>query len=168
MVLEEEFTQEDIQSSKEIGEELKLRHKMVEEKTFNIPIRKEFQKAPKYKRAKKAISAVKLFLNKHMKSDNVKVHNSINLKIWERGIKNPPHHVKVIVSKDDKGVVNAHLFGTNVESKKEKSETNGKTNEVKKAVVDAVKPEVKKEETTSNADVSKAKEPTKKAEVKKD
>ena len=43
------------------------------ERTYNVPLRKEFLKVPKYKRAKKAVKALKQFLAKHMKSDNVKI-----------------------------------------------------------------------------------------------
>ena len=68
---------------------------MAEQKEYNIPLRKEFQKVPKYKRAKKAITAIKQFLTRHLKKEDVKIGPELNEEIWERGIKNPPHHVKV-------------------------------------------------------------------------
>ena len=100
---------------------------MVVERTYNIPLRREFLKAPKYRRAKKAISAVRSFLVKHMKSDDVLLGPKLNMTIWANGIRNPPHHVKVTVIKDDKGAVRAELFGFDFK-KKEKQEK-----EVKKA-----------------------------------
>ncbi|MBI2141858.1 50S ribosomal protein L31e [Candidatus Woesearchaeota archaeon] len=75
------------------------------ERTYNIPLRKEFMKAPKYKRTNKAVIAVREFLARHMKSDTIILGSYLNSKLWERGIKKPPHHVKVNVVKDDKGVV---------------------------------------------------------------
>ena len=106
---------------------------MAAEKTFNVPLRKEFQKAPKYKRAKKAVRAIREYLKKHMKSDDVKIGSSINLKVWERGIKNPPHHIKITAEKDDKNTVSAELFGTKKEEDKSKAaDTSAKPAEPKK------------------------------------
>lgn len=81
------------------------------ERVYNIPLRKEWLKVPKYKRAKKAVAAVREFLQKHMKSENVKLGPELNKLVWIHGIKNPPHHVKVTVVKNDDGRVDAELFG---------------------------------------------------------
>jgi len=81
------------------------------ERTYNVPLRKEYQKVPRWKRTKKAVTALRQFLQKHMKSDNVKLGKELNEKLWKHGIKNPPHHVKVTVTKDEKGEVKAELFG---------------------------------------------------------
>ena len=91
---------------------------MATERTYVIPLRREFQKSPKYKRAKKATIAVKEFLSKHMKADKIKIGNKLNLKIWENGIKNPPHKLKVSVIKEDDGTVKAELFGHKYEEVK--------------------------------------------------
>lgn len=101
--------------------------KVAVERVYNIPLRKEFQKAPKYKRAKKAATALREFLAKHMKSENVKIGKYLNLELWKHGIRNPPHHVKANVIKYDDGKVVAELVGAPVEEKKKKRE------EVKKA-----------------------------------
>ena len=108
------------------------------ERTYNVPLRKEFQKVPRWKKSKKAVTALRQFLSKHMKSDNVKLSKEINEKVWEHGIKNPPHHVKVSVTKDSEGVVRAELFGMKKEKKK-----------VEK------KPEVKKEEKVEKVEEKK-------------
>ena len=90
------------------------------ERTYIIPLRKQINKSPSYKRAKKAVNTVKEFLVKHMKSEDVKIGQKINRLLWERGIKNPPSKIKVSVTKDDAGVVKAELFGhTYVEKKRE-------------------------------------------------
>lgn len=99
---------------------------MALERTYTIPLRREFQKAPKYKRAKKAVTAVREFMQKHMKSKNILIGPKLNLKIWERGIKNPPHHIKVVAIKDEKDdIVRVELFGFKFD-KKEKKEAKKK------------------------------------------
>tara|TARA_Y100000310_G_C20267229_1_gene616339 strand:+ start:243 stop:551 length:309 start_codon:yes stop_codon:yes gene_type:complete len=89
------------------------------ERTYNVPLRKEYRKVPRWKKTKKAVTALRQFLAKHMKSDDIKLSNALNEKVWQHGIKNPPHHVKVTVTKDEKGVVKADLFG--VKEKVEKA-----------------------------------------------
>ncbi len=91
---------------------------MALERTYTIPLRKEWLKAPKYKRAKKTIAALKAFLKRHMKSDNVKLGTHLNLEIWKHGMKNPPGKVRVNVVKDDKNVVTAELYGVAAEEEK--------------------------------------------------
>jgi|SRR3989344_4577420 len=83
------------------------------ERTYTIPIRREWLKAPKYKRAKRAVSAMRTFLVRHMKSEDIRLGTSINLELWKHGMKCPPGKIKVNVTKDDKGVVRAELFGSN-------------------------------------------------------
>lgn len=65
------------------------------ERTYTIPLRRDFIKVPKHRRAKRAISEIKAFIVKHMKTDDVRIGQKLNLSIWENGIKNPPGKVKV-------------------------------------------------------------------------
>ena len=81
------------------------------ERTYNVPLRKEFRKVPRWRKSKKAVTALREFLIKHMKSENVKLGKELNEEIWKHGIKNPPHHVKVTVTKNNDGEVKAELFG---------------------------------------------------------
>ena len=115
------------------------------ERTYNVPLRKEFLKVPKYKRAKKAVKALKEFLVKHMKSDNIKIGKYLNDEIWKHGIKNPPHHVKLNAVKDKEGLVTAELVGAPI-VEKEEEETKGEKKEEK---VSQKKEEPKKEEQVS-------------------
>ena len=117
------------------------------ERVYNIPLRKEFQKAPKHKRAKKAVTAVRNFLEKHMKSNNVKIGKYLNLDIWKHGIKNPPHHIKVNAKKDSDGKVSAEIIGAPVEKKKAEKKGEKKPAEEKK---DVPKEEVKTEEMSES------------------
>ena len=117
------------------------------DRIYTIPLRREFLKVPKYKRAKKAVTAIKQFLKKHIKSEDIRIGKYLNLEVWKHGIKNPPHHVKVEVTSDDEGVITAELFG-------------------------APKPEIKEEPKKSKKEelkdkLDKAKEPKQKPELDK-
>ena len=147
---------------------------MAEEKTlkrtYNVPLRKEFLKVPKYKRAKKAVKALKQFLIKHMKSDNVKIGKYLNDEIWKHGIKNPPHHVKLNAIKDKEGLVTAELVGAPV-VEKEEEETKGEKKEEKVSpkteepkVEKKSKTEEKPKETTAEKYPKKEKQKTNKKE----
>ena len=94
------------------------------ERIYNVPLRKGFKKAVRYKKAKKAVKTLKEFLAKHMKVDikNVKIGPIVNEKIWERGIRKPPHHVKVTAVKED-DVVKVELFGFKYEEPIKPGET---------------------------------------------
>jgi large subunit ribosomal protein L31e len=66
-------------------------------------------KAPRHERAKRATKALKQFLSRHMKSEDISLDGAVNEKIWERGMKNPPHHIEVSATKDDDGKVTVIL-----------------------------------------------------------
>lgn len=112
---------------------------MVEERIYTIPLRREFSKAPNYRRTKRALKAVKEFLVRHMKSENVKIGKYLNLELWKNGRKNPPPRVKVKVIKEtvkikdkDVIVVRAELINAPIEIKKEvKEDKKSKKVEVK-------------------------------------
>lgn len=78
---------------------------VVLERIYNVPLRSGWLRAPKYKRAKKAVNTLREFIIKHMKSEDVKIGKYANLKIWKNGIKNPPHHIKVSAKKTKDGQV---------------------------------------------------------------
>ena len=90
------------------------------ERTYNVPLRKEYRKVPRWRRTKKAVSALRQFLSKHMKSEDIKLGLDVNEQLWKHGIRNPPHHIKVNATKDEKGVVNVELFGEKKVSRKKK------------------------------------------------
>ncbi len=142
------------------------------ERTYIIPLQKEWCKVPQYKRAKKAVVAVRQFLERHMKTDDVRVGNFLNKHLWARGIKNPPRKVKVNASRDDEGVVKVELFGKeyiDVKAEMEKIKEQAKKDEAKKEEKPAEKKESKKEEPAKTEEKKEAaKEEPKKAEAKKD
>ena len=78
------------------------------ERTYVIPLRK-VKNVKRTIRAPRAIREVKNFLIKHMKAEEVKIDESINHAIWERGIQKIPSKITVKAVKDDDGVVKATL-----------------------------------------------------------
>lgn len=83
------------------------------ERTYNVPLRKDFSKAPRHKRAHRAMTSLRGFLMQHMKCSNeqIRIGKVLNDTVWARGIKNPPHHVKITAIKQDDGIVKVELFG---------------------------------------------------------
>lgn len=131
---------------------------MATERTYVIPLRREFLKAPLYRRTKKATTALKEFLTKHMKSQDVRLGRDLNEFIWKHGIQNPPSRVKVTVTKDDKGVVKAELFGSKYqEMTKEDRENLQKETEKKETKKQEKKTEAKEVEKPKKEIKSKAK-----------
>lgn len=96
------------------------------ERQYVIPLRREFLKVPKYQRAKKAVTAVKQFISKHMKSDDIKIGKHLNMEIWKDGIRNPPGKVQVDTKKYADGKVEVEIVGAPVEKPKEEEKKAGK------------------------------------------
>ncbi len=74
------------------------------ERTYNIPLRKEFSKVPRYKKSSKSIRAIKEFISKHMKADEVVIGKYLNQEVWKNGPKNPPSKVSVKAVKEENKV----------------------------------------------------------------
>lgn len=107
----------------------------MEERTYTIPLRREFQKTTRFKKAKKAVTAVKEFTLKHAKAKEVKVGRYLNEAIWANGIKYPPARVKVRITKEN-DIATVELIDAPIVEKK--------TTE-KKKIKEEVKAEVEKE-----------------------
>jgi len=93
--------------------------KIILERVYVIPLRRETLKVPNFRKANKAVKSVREFISKHMKSENVVIGKYLNLKIWKHGAKNPPGKVKVNAAKDDKGKVFVEIVGAPKEAKVE-------------------------------------------------
>jgi large subunit ribosomal protein L31e len=70
------------------------------ERIYTIPLREAFT-APRTRRASKAIKVVRGFLERHMKTTDVKLDESINEVLWNCGREKPPRRIKVKVVKED-------------------------------------------------------------------
>ena len=135
--------------------------KTVLERVYIVPLRKEFQKAPRWRRTKKAVKALREFIIKHMKSEDVKIGKYLNLGLWKHGIKNPPHHLKVNAVKDDKNTVFVELAELPkeaiLEKKKEaeKAKEKEKKEKEKKPEEKEKKPEAKEGKTEETKKIEK-------------
>jgi len=154
-------------------------------RSYNVPLRREWLKVPRHKRAKKAMKALKQFLVRHMKGEQemIRIGPYLNEYVWKDGMKNPPHHVKINTEKDEEGLVMAELEGKPMfelkkkEEKKEKSAIEQKIESVigkKDSSKPSAKKEAKKKAAEKKAGVSKPdveempnaeKEPTTKTET---
>ena len=117
-----------------------------QERTYTIPLRKAFLKAPIYKRAKRSINEIRYFLSRHLKSDNIKIGKHLNDKIWERGSKKPPSKIKVKTLKDKDNIVLVELpeFDFEVAKQEDKKEKKAKEEKAKETTKES-KEEAKQE-----------------------
>jgi len=70
------------------------------EREYVIALREKCRPVARYKKTNKAVKSVKEFLARHMKIrdrdlNKIKLDIHLNEFLWARGIKNPPHKVKV-------------------------------------------------------------------------
>jgi large subunit ribosomal protein L31e len=120
------------------------------ENTYNIPLRKRVRIVPRYKKTNKAVKTVKEFVAKHMRVTNrdlnlIKIDRYLNDFLWQRGIKNPPHHVSVKAIKEGDFVrVELLKMPLNLENKKKRLDKRLALAQTKK------KPAIKKEESKEN------------------
>ena len=139
------------------------------EAEYIIPLRKEVMKVAKYDRTKKAVIAIRQYLQKQTKSKNVLLGKQINKKLQSGGRKNVVSkiHVKVIKDEDN---YRAELIGHPIELSKDKEDKNKKAEkpkvEAKKEVTE--KPVAKEEAKAETKTVKKVvKKVDKKVEEKK-
>lgn len=155
--------------------------KIVLERTYTVPLRKEWLKAPRWKRTKKAVKALKEFIAKHMKVperdvNKVKIDSWVNKALWLRGIKKPPHKITVKAIKDSEGNVKVEFVGLppkfkvqeeflkkKIEKTRKREEEKAKEREKKKAEEEAKK---KAEEAKKKEEVEEAKTEEEKLEEK--
>src|SRR4030043_2467984 len=83
------------------------------ERIYMVPL-KEAWNAQRYRRSEKAVMVLKAFAVRHMKAKEVSVDTSVNEVIWARGIKSPPHKIRVKMTKDDEGKATITLAETDL------------------------------------------------------
>lgn len=139
------------------------------EAEYIIPLRKEVMKVAKYDRTKKAVIAVRQYLQKHTKSKNVLLGKEINKRLQSGGRKNVVSKIHVKVVKDE-DKYRAELIGHPIELTKDKENKDKKAEKPNEAPKTEAKPEatekpVVKEETKKTAKT--VKKVVKKVESKK-
>ncbi len=134
------------------------------EVVFTINLRDAYLK-PRTKRTPTAISLIKDYIKRHMKTRDVKLSIKLNAFMWQRSIGKPPRKVKVKCVKD-KDV--AYVFYFEEEAKlpvKEKQEEKKEKTEKKeeKKIEQKVKEENKKEKKNETKKEEKTKKASKKS-----
>ena len=81
---------------------------ILEEQIYVIPLR-DVKRAPRWKRSQRAVKEIRAYLEKHLKSDDVKIDQDLNEKLWERGSQKPPRKVRVRAMKFEDGHVEVAL-----------------------------------------------------------
>ena len=79
------------------------------ERIYVIPLREKCRPVPRYKKTPKAIKSIKEFLARHMKVrdrdlNKIRIDKYLNQFMWGRGIKNPPHKVKIKAYQDGENI----------------------------------------------------------------
>jgi len=147
------------------------------EREYTIPLREKCRPVPRYRKTEKAMKTIKEFIAKHMKVidrdiKKVKVDSYLNETVWQRGIKNPPHKIKVRAIKEGDIVrVEAVELPNNLKYKKLREErTEKKAKEVgekkKKEKVAKEAPKSEEEEKTRQDSKLKKEEAEKREEDK--
>jgi len=143
--------------------------KIILEREYIVPLRKEWLKVPEYKRASKAIKALKEFIARHMKlydSDlrKVKIDQILNNEIRFRGMKKPPAKIKVNAKKLDDNTIQVELVNIPTHIKFAQLRKQKKSQEIKKKVEEKEKPD--KEEKEESVNEEKINEPKEKSKQK--
>jgi large subunit ribosomal protein L31e len=89
-----------------------------QERIYTVPL-KEAWNAQRYRRSERAVMVLKAFAVRHMKAKEVSIDTSVNEAIWARGIKSPPHKIRVKMTKDDEGKVTISMAETVVKAEAE-------------------------------------------------
>ena len=118
--------------------------------------------SPNNQRAKRAINMIREYARHHMKTEEVKIEESLSHLIWKRGIKHPPRKIRVSMTKTDQGFVLVSPYEEEIE------ETTKPKDEKKiQQVEDKPESESKEIETSESKEKLTPKEPeTKKPKIK--
>jgi len=159
--------------------------KIIIEREYIVPLRREWLKVAEFKRANKAVKALKQFLARHMKVYDrdlrkIRVDILLNNEIRFRGMRKPPASIKVKAIKYDDGFVDAKLvnipkhieFQIAREAKRKlESLKTGKTEEKKEVAKEEIKKEQEAEKKEGKVDekvkeIKEKEESSKEAEMK--
>jgi large subunit ribosomal protein L31e len=141
--------------------------------------------SPNNQRAKRAINMIKEFARHHMKTEEIKIEETLSHLIWKRGIRHPPRKIRVSMTKTDEGFVLVSPYEEEieeatkpklekktpeVEEKPESESKEVKTSEIKEEPVKkeplAKKPQTKESKSKPKPKKSKTKD-SKKSSTKK-
>jgi len=87
---------------------------ILEERVFNVPLTSVWPTLRR--RAPRALRALKSFVGKHMKTENIVISSEVNELFWGRGIEGAPRHLRVRAAKGKDGKVTVYLVGESKDS----------------------------------------------------
>jgi large subunit ribosomal protein L31e len=116
----------------------------VDERVFTVPLRASWIGSTRVARTRKSVGAVRSFVTRHMRSENIKISRKLNSVLWGSGAKTPLSRIRVKATMDSSGLVSVRLPEevTLEEEKKQFLEKAKKEEEEKKSG----KPEERNEE----------------------
>ncbi len=131
---------------------VKQKEKVVLEREYIVPLRSEWLKVAKHKRATRAVKELKRFLARHMKIYDrdlrkIKIENDLNNELRFRGMRKPPAKIKVKAIKLDNDTVRVHMVDIPVHIKYLRLREEKMNKEVKKTSEKEEKKESKVEES---------------------
>jgi large subunit ribosomal protein L31e len=100
------------------------------ERIYTVPL-KEAWNAQRYRRSERAMMVLKAFAKRHMKAETITVDTTVNEAIWARGIKSPPHKIRVKMTKDDEGKVTITMAEVEAETEAKEEPKKGSKKESK-------------------------------------
>ena len=115
--------------------------------------------SPNNQRAKRAINMIKEFARHHMKTEEIKIEETVSHIIWKRGIKHPPRKIRVSMTKTDEGFVLVSPYEEEVEevTKQKQEKKTPKVEKKPEAESKEIEPSETKEEPRKKE--SEAKKP---------
>lgn len=81
---------------------------IVVERIYVISLRDAYE-ASRTRRAKRAMSLIRKFAQRHMKGEEVRISSRVNELIWSRGAEKPPRRITVLIRKDSDGIIHVML-----------------------------------------------------------
>lgn len=142
--------------------------KVILEREYIVPLRKEWIKKPYYKRTPRAVKTLRKFIARHMKVEDrdlkkVKLDKWLNAEMWCRSIRKPYSKIKVKAKKLESGIVMVELVDVPVQWKfkieKEKlgKEASEKVKKEKAEKKKALGEQVKKADEEAKKDIEEEK-----------
>lgn len=151
----------------------KTEPKLVLEREYTVPLRREWLKVGTHKRANRAVKTLKKFIARHMKVYDrdlrkIKVDIILNNEIRFRGMRKPLSKVKVRAKKFDDGNVKVELINIPEHIKFEKLREEKRKIKVEEKKPEKIKEQVKEDEKGKREEDKKEIETKEKEEASKD
>ena len=78
---------------------------IVEEKFYDLNMRRIWSVPPRWKRTPRAVRFLRNYVSRRMKTDDIAISEETNQILWARGMSKPPRKIRVRVVKDKDGHV---------------------------------------------------------------